>query len=299
VVDSFNTLVQRVLALGLGLTAAACASMPEPSVSMALGAQAAAPHGFVAFCARQPTDCVASEDELARLQAADRATLAAVQLSSLTYDWGRVFGSAQTSRPTAAVAAPAVATPALAIRYDWSQVFAKQLGASTSAELVATPLEAREPAAAPKKLELTSKSWALITRTNDQVNRAIAQRPDLEAYGVPELWSTPIEAGQRYGDCEDYVLEKRRALIAAGLPREALSIAVVNTVKGESHAVLLVETAAGAYVLDNLTPWVLPWTKTAYQWRERQVAGSAANWAMAAGVKLEPAASRLLLASLP
>ena len=48
--------------------------------------------------------------------------------------------------------------------------------------------------------------------------------------------------------------------------------------------------------LISLTPWVLPWNRTGYQWRQRQVAGAAMRWAMVE----DPAAltPRMLLASL-
>jgi len=42
---------------------------------------------------------------------------------------------------------------------------------------------------------------------------------DLENWGVVERWSHPDDG---YGDCEDYALLKRRMLIEAGWPREAL-----------------------------------------------------------------------------
>lgn len=300
-VSHFNTLAQRALVLGLGFSAAACATLPEPSAPMALGAAATAPRGFVEFCGRQPGDCGASPAELeAMSRVAPKG--ASTSVAAIQFDWSGVFGTTAPA-PKAVIPIAIAPTPSSdgALRFDWTQVFAKQLqGGAVVGELTPASATAAEPEPVAEQtpaVELTPQMWALINRTNDTVNRAFAQRTDAEAYGVEELWSLPIAAGARYGDCEDYVLEKRRALLTAGLPQRALSIAVVQTPRGDSHAVLLVETSAGEYVLDNLSPWVLPWTKTAYQWRERQVAGSASRWAMAAGVKLEPSAPRLLLAS--
>lgn len=151
-------------------------------------------------------------------------------------------------------------------------------------------------------IRLTPTTWAQINKINRKVNRAITSRTDLETYGQSEVWATPLGDAQRFGDCEDYVLEKRRALIAAGFPPKALSIAVVLTPRKERHAVLLVNGEEGEYVLDNLNSWVTPWDKTEYLWRERQVAGSANHWA-----SVQPAAStkddpdyykQVLLASL-
>ena len=46
------------------------------------------------------------------------------------------------------------------------------------------------------------------------VNDSIAPVTDLEHWGVVEKWSYPDDG---YGDCEDYVLLKRRMLIQADL----------------------------------------------------------------------------------
>lgn len=300
-VSYFNTLAQRALVVGLGFSAAACATLPEPSAPMALGAAATAPRGFVEFCGRQPGDCGASPAELdAMSRAAPKG--APTSVAAIQFDWSGVFG---TTAPAPKAVIPVATAPApsgdTAFSFDWTQVFARQLQAPvapSAADAAEPAIAVAEPMPSAEKLPLTPSLWSLVTRTNETVNRAIVQRTDAQAYGVEEIWSTPLQAGVQVGDCEDYVLEKRRALIGAGLPKEALSIAVVTTSKGQSHAVLLVDTDAGEYVLDNLSPWVLPWTKTTYQWRERQVAGSAARWAFAAGPALETSAPRLLLASL-
>ena len=63
-----------------------------------------------------------------------------------------------------------------------------------------------------------------------------------------ERWNYPDDG---YGDCEDYVLLKRRMLMQAGWPREALLITVVRDKKGDGHAVLTVKTNRGEFVLDN------------------------------------------------
>ena len=63
--------------------------------------------------------------------------------------------------------------------------------------------------------------------------------------------SGPIPNGA--GDCEDYVLEKRRELMHKGLSASDLLITVVRKPDGEGHAMLTVRTDKGDFVLDNLT----------------------------------------------
>jgi predicted transglutaminase-like cysteine proteinase len=223
-------------------------------------------------------------------------------VAAITYDWSKVFPQARAAQ-TAAVNATAVTPAAASARYDWSAVFAQAKTSTEASPVVkASWTPAPAPAAARRQVSLKA-AWPLLTSTNDRINRAIAERTDQEIYGVSEYWALPLESGMTVGDCEDYALEKRHALIAAGIPAETMSIAVVQTVRGDTHAVLLVATDHGEYVLDNLSAWVVPWTQAGYTWRERLVAGSPSQWKYAAGGEPLPQpqqplpGQRLLLAS--
>ena len=85
-------------------------------------------------------------------------------------------------------------------------------------------------------------------RINRWVNETIKPMTDLEHWGVAERWNYPDDG---YGDCEDYVLLKRRMLMQAGWPRQALLITVVRDKQGDGHAVLTVKTDKGEFILDN------------------------------------------------
>ena len=99
------------------------------------------------------------------------------------------------------------------------------------------------------------------------MNEHIKSLTDLEHWGVVERWSYPDDG---YGDCEDYVLLKRRMLIDAGWPREALLITVVRDGKGDGHAVLTVKTDRGEFILDNQNAAVVPWYESGYRFVKRQ-----------------------------
>lgn len=90
----------------------------------------------------------------------------------------------------------------------------------------------------------TPNLMAALRAVNVQVNRAIRPKADTD-----DVWSLNPASG----DCEDYALSKRSALIAKGVPAGALRIAYTKTRAGEPHAVLVVRTSQGDYVLDNLT----------------------------------------------
>jgi len=122
------------------------------------------------------------------------------------------------------------------------------------------------PSAA-RDVVLTAKAWSDMAKVNAWANNHIKPITDLEHWGVVEQWDYPDDG---YGDCEDYVLLKRRMLMQAGWPREALLITVVRDKKGDGHAVLTVKTDRGEFILDNQEAAILPWNKTGYRFVKRQ-----------------------------
>jgi predicted transglutaminase-like cysteine proteinase len=122
-------------------------------------------------------------------------------------------------------------------------------------------------------LSLERCGWTWFASTS--VNETIKPLTDLEHWGVIERWSYPDDG---YGDCEDYVLLKRRMLIQSGWPREALLVTVVRDKKYEGHAVLTVTTDKGDYVLDNQNEDILLWSKTGYRFVKRQSQSNPNVW---------------------
>jgi predicted transglutaminase-like cysteine proteinase len=122
---------------------------------------------------------------------------------------------------------------------------------------------------------LTTKAWKDLLRINKQVNDQIKPMTDLDHWGVVERWSYPDDG---YGDCEDYVLLKRKMLMQAGWPRQALLITVVRDLKGEGHAVLTVKTDKGEFILDNQEDAVLLWSETGYRFVKRQSQTDQNQW---------------------
>ena len=114
---------------------------------------------------------------------------------------------------------------------------------------------------------LSTKAWKDLLRINKWVNDTIKPITDLEHWGVVERWNYPDDG---FGDCEDYVLLKRRMLMQAGWPRQALLITVVRDKKGDGHAVLTVKTDKGEFILDNQNETVQLWSDTGYRFVKRQ-----------------------------
>lgn len=126
----------------------------------------------------------------------------------------------------------------------------------------------------PVQVVLTKTAYDQLVQVDDSINHRIKPATDMEVYGVSEKWEYPVDRG----DCEDYVLLKRKTLIDAGWPQSALLITVVLDTHGEGHAVLTVVTDRGDYILDNLNNKVLPWQETPYRYVKRQSQYDQQNW---------------------
>lgn len=110
--------------------------------------------------------------------------------------------------------------------------------------------------------------WRALERVNRAVNAAIEPVSNLDHWGtLLDHWDYPTDGK---GDCKIFALVKRKKLIEMGFPRQALLMTIVRDHDGAGHAVLTVTTDRGDYILDNLTPAVLPWRATGYRFIKRQ-----------------------------
>lgn len=121
---------------------------------------------------------------------------------------------------------------------------------------------------------LTKARWRELNDTNVAINRAVRPVTDQALYQRAEYWTYATTAG----DCEDYALNKRRALIALGWPESALLLATARNSLGELHAVLVATTDRGDFVLDNVTNFVDPWEAVPYRWVSRQDRAAPLAW---------------------
>lgn len=93
------------------------------------------------------------------------------------------------------------------------------------------------------------------------VNNFFNQWPyktDIANWGLEDYWATPKEFFKKSGDCEDYAIAKYYALRDLGVPASQMRIvAVMETIRGIGHAVLVVFVDDKAYVLDSLSNLLL------------------------------------------
>lgn len=126
--------------------------------------------------------------------------------------------------------------------------------------------------------EAKQEMWEKLVDVNDSINWKISPASDKDIFGTPDVWTMP----RRYGDCEDYAIAKKWELLRLGFKPEQLLYAVVEGKLSPYHAVLVVRTEWGTYVLDNMEKDVLPWRETGYTWVIRQSTQDPSKW-----VKLE------------
>lgn len=129
------------------------------------------------------------------------------------------------------------------------------------------PAECQGGTDTPQNMTLTPARWTELNRVNDYVNTNIPQIEDRDNYGVSEYWAYPNQNG---GDCEDLALLKRKMLIERGWAPSDVLVTVVREWNGNGHAILVVDTDKGEYVLDNKNWAIVAWADAPYTWVKRQ-----------------------------
>ncbi|MDB5540594.1 MAG: hypothetical protein JWQ89_2321 [Devosia sp.] len=178
------------------------------------------------------------------------------------------------------MAAFILAIPARADQIDFTNPAFVQAGGITSIPVGASEFckshhsDCKANPHAVAAMGLTDARWNELVQINNVINAAIVPVTDEDYYKVSEYWTYP----DGYGDCEDFALAKRKALIDAGWNPSTLLITVVRETSGSGHAVLMVRTDRGDLVLDNQDSRVLLWNQTPYQYLKRQSQADAGQW---------------------
>lgn len=107
-----------------------------------------------------------------------------------------------------------------------------------------------------------------LSGVNDFFNRRIAFVDDIDVWGVPDYWATPLETmGVAQGDCEDFSIAKYVTLRLLGIDNQHLRLIYVSARIGgsvsqstQAHMVLgyYHEPQAEPLILDNLLAEIRP-----------------------------------------
>jgi predicted transglutaminase-like cysteine proteinase len=121
--------------------------------------------------------------------------------------------------------------------------------------------------AEPEAITLSPDIWSILVAVNGRVNSSVLPVTDQDHWGELDRWDYPDDG---LGDCEDIQLLKRKLLVAAGVPQRTLRMTVVVDQRGAGHAVMMVRTDWGDFILDNKRNAVLPWRQTGYVYVKRE-----------------------------
>jgi predicted transglutaminase-like cysteine proteinase len=167
----------------------------------------------------------------------------------------------------AAVLALVTTTSAFAAGASFQKEFGKSLPPIGFVKFcAANPGECKNVGRRVQRVAFNKAMWNKLEAVNQAVNAEIKPMSDAELYGQAEFWTYPVDAG----DCEDYLLLKKRELERMGFDSGSLLITVVLDEKNEGHAVLTVATEQGDYVLDNRRNDIMSWADTGYTFLKRQ-----------------------------
>ncbi len=119
------------------------------------------------------------------------------------------------------------------------------------------PQECNQPVLQALDINLTPETWQILNKVNHLVNQTIIPISNYDHWGTMlDHWDYPKDGK---GDCKIYALWKRKLLIDAGFPRQALLMTIVRDQNGEGHTILTVKTNRGEFILDNMRQEIRPW----------------------------------------
>jgi len=121
---------------------------------------------------------------------------------------------------------------------------------------------------------LTPEMWKTIKGANQKWNNRISYKTDMENYGKREDWRVPQpdEYGRYFDDCDGYAAAKIKELRDDGIEAYfALCYCYPGRENPGRHAVCLVPTDYGDYILDNRHEMVFHYDDCNYKWRKREM----------------------------
>jgi predicted transglutaminase-like cysteine proteinase len=153
-----------------------------------------------------------------------------------------------------------------------------------------SPTECEQPASTVAAVDMTQDRRRELESVQQSVDNGIA--PRLPTNSSEVAWHYATDGA---GDCVQYALEKRRALLERGWPAGALHLVTASTATDVRHLVLVVSTSDGDWVLDNLHTDIVPWSTLPYEWIARQQGPTLRDWVSVARTDNEPAFASLRL----
>lgn len=129
-------------------------------------------------------------------------------------------------------------------------------------------------------IHITPEVWNDIESANILANTMVKQITDQEAHGTEEKWVSfnPQTARNMQGDCEDVNRLKISLLKDMGYPDSAMRLVTGFLADGGGHAVVVLKTNQGDFILDNMHDSILPVEEVAMTFRSMQSPTHSGQW---------------------
>lgn len=117
-----------------------------------------------------------------------------------------------------------------------------------------------------EKVVLTEQRIKELRAVVNEIHDESIYTTDMEQFGVPEFWE--YDPGTRK-DCEDYDRKMMLRLRELGWNQRAMGRVCCRIYANDPdsyHAVLLINTDQGSYVVDNNSRRIIPFDKCTYTW---------------------------------
>lgn len=122
-------------------------------------------------------------------------------------------------------------------------------------------------------IKLTQEIWDKIIEINDYWNNNLHYRKDINKHNKLDYWDSPNNIIKTMsGDCEEYALIKQYYLSKESIPSD-IAICKINKLSKVGHAVCVIDTDKGTFILDNRYYDVFTYEesiKRGYIWYKRQ-----------------------------
>jgi predicted transglutaminase-like cysteine proteinase len=122
-------------------------------------------------------------------------------------------------------------------------------------------------------------SKANLAAVNSWTNQHVRFVEDRVQYGQSDYWaSAQMTLRRRAGDCEDIAIAKMQLLAALGVPKSSMYLTIArDLVRNADHALLIVKSDTGTWLLDNATNEVLD-ASTSHDFRPILSYSSGGKW---------------------
>ncbi|MBL4869668.1 MAG: transglutaminase-like cysteine peptidase [Robiginitomaculum sp.] len=168
-------------------------------------------------------------------------------INALPIIFGGLIIASCTDTPGLLLVHPA----AIAAQNQFSEISEEQLAETVFSGLSDLCAVEPEHCALSGRRSVSIKDLVIAIQINERVNSELVWEDDWSHFGVEDRWIVPRDG---LGDGEDFSLLKRKLMIEAGIPSNALRFVITGNSRDNHHVALVIQTDTGPWFLGNEAP---------------------------------------------